>query len=1072
MGSQLPFRLPCEVTKPVFYLGSPFNHGLAPALVDKYVNVSVVPSPTGDGTTVPPYERGTQDQSGDLSCEVHSLCNDPNLQACVPWIGVDQTPRTIQYNAAEPPPDNWKHTPGDEVNFAVNHKTGFKNVMAARLWHGTFGCLSSTGRIIDGDCPDNLCYGPGGAGNLVTWLSYQQFPDQTKYLTVTYDQVFNSTSEDGGSSSASLTGSRTVNTQSGEITSTVSSTQTNIDGTHGYIVKFSLNGAGYLADPDTGAQTETFTHNFGTVLDNQFPDPRCGYPQFYIGVNADLPTFINEWNNTHSTQMPLMTDPNNYSTGGMLTSLDSGVTERVSATFTRTNTSVSWDFYTDQDEGLGEGPKDTFHYTGTISFSNTNTSQNVYDDICKNMLVLWPLNDDELMPWRPDAFVGAAPLVIRREVASGPVTPCGFNPFTVDDLTQPINDAQGNAPFTVNWSPTYNQRAWFDPAVYQWQFPAGMSVSNSAASGLIKMLDGGIIGGPKPAGYQDPFDYNYLDMRGCCNNDGVDPITWDWYQLGWGMSPGGYNNTFGGFLPRNATHFTNPNEGINKPEGAWIIYADNGDYYGAGCVASNPSKVVGSGAIWACKFAAILDLNNSQNFARPAGADKFTYDETQPVYSATIVSAGTLSLLDANGNPPPDGTNFPGIWGGPVAGGFYNGVSHSVGGIVTLGQKVSNVPSNWQSQAGAQSGGTADDSGVCFGQLRFQNAPSLLGRAAVSVGGSGLNFTFAPAQPNFGMSAVPATLGQEQIDIYDASMNLLGTDTATRVDDSHFTTPNAYPKAAFVTISGVKYCFNDSDPKGDYAVLEWSSDFRNPGEGNRLASAADCNNNPIPLPATITYANADGNGNAASVNFPGNGFSQFIQRAGCVPFAPCGPKVVCISPNNEQFANGTTYAFPASFSADEAYGSKWWGWVQATMTDLLWQPPHTPVGIVKPNQGETITFSMDDPFGNDACSQPSDTDGNHVRFYRYEPQVETLLSLPCKYGLLSNECPPALPPGIQIGWLSPVANTGNDVPLPPAPPGVGPDGRPSPARTAWLLHAQICAERAGNCYLNYILPGC
>jgi hypothetical protein len=116
------------------------------------------------------------------------------------------------------------------------------------------------------------------------------------------------------------------------------------------------------------------------------------------------------------------------------------------------------------------------------------------------------------------------------------------------------------------------------------------------------------------------------------------------------------------------------------------------------------------------------------------------------------------------------------------------------------------------------------------------------------------------------------------------------------------------------------------DSKGDYVLLEWISDFRSFGESGRLGAVVDCDSAPVDAPTTNR-----GGGDVANL------FRDFIQTAGCVGFGTCGSRVVCISPNGESFINGETHDFPDEFEADETYGAKWWGYVQQTMTDLLWQ---------------------------------------------------------------------------------------------------------------------------------------
>ena len=294
-------------------------------------------------------------------------------------------------------------------------------------------------------------------------------------------------------------------------------------------------------------------------------------------------------------------------------------------------------------------------------------------------------------------------------------------------------------------------------------------------------------------------------------------------------------------------------------------------------------------------------------------------------------------------------------------------------------------------------------------------------------------------------------------------MNLLaGNVTATAVNDVEFTIAVSQPKAAFITISGApKWYMNDDFPKGDFLNLEWTSDFRSSLEAARLSGAVDCNGNPLPAPTT----NAGGGPLA-------NPYATFTQTPGCVPFAPCGPKVVCITPNGEQFSNGVTYPFPVTFKADEKYGSKWWGWIQAIMTDLLWQAPHAPCGFVDEDSGEDLAWAMDNGTCQADFDEDTDSGVTHHKFYAHAPQVEARAAVPCNYGNAQNECAPALPAGIQIGWSSPVTATTGDIAFPPSPPPPQDDGVPNGTTTAYSLHAILCATSAKGCRFSYSLPGC
>src|SRR6185312_7843023 len=78
-------------------------------------------------------------------------------------------------------------------------------------------------------------------------------------------------------------------------------------------------------------------------------------------------------------------------------------------------------------------------------------------------------------------------------------------------------------------------------------------------TGAAPAATGSVLGAPKPAGYQNFFDFNFQDILGCCfrpvDNPGFQ--TWSWYQHGWGMNVVTFNSNSGCQLPLNATQWTN-----------------------------------------------------------------------------------------------------------------------------------------------------------------------------------------------------------------------------------------------------------------------------------------------------------------------------------------------------------------------------------------------------------------------------------------------------------------------------------------------------------------------------------
>src|SRR6185437_4186768 len=209
-------------------------------------------------------------------------------------------------------------------------------------------------------------------------------------------------------------------------------------------------------------------------------------------------------------------------------------------------------------------------------------------------------------------------------------------------------------------------------------------------------------------------------------------------------------------------------------------------------------------ALWACKYAEALEQWPSQNFAMPAGDAKFWFDENQVFCAVNSSGAGEGSIWtltnSTTGLAPDDGTDFSGIWGGPVVNGFYNVAGYSAG-TLTLGTKVYDVPSNWTSKSNS-------DEEFCFGKLRWDTRPALLGRIAITPDITGTTMTFAIAQPAFGMNA---STHEEQIDLYSSEMILLAENViAARISDTQFSIPSVQTSAAFATIHGAaKWYVND-----------------------------------------------------------------------------------------------------------------------------------------------------------------------------------------------------------------------------------------------------------------------
>src|SRR6185437_2510652 len=250
-GDDRPFREPCD-GQSLCGAGPLWQHGTNTAQnIPQYINTTDVPDWASSGT-INPYERWTPDPGGGESCDTH-FCVDGGAP-CVAW--------------PKPYPTNTFASSGTNIDLSLCHKTGFKNVQARRTWHGCFGWVSSCV-----NCNTNLC--SDGSG----YRSWQGTADQTKYLTMTVEAAchasdVNPDSSVNWSSDSTGSGARTVNAQTGEITSTISTTEldkaVNPDTGELETDKDVTNGADSVTGAPSG-QSSLIDAAVGT-------DFHCGYP--------------------------------------------------------------------------------------------------------------------------------------------------------------------------------------------------------------------------------------------------------------------------------------------------------------------------------------------------------------------------------------------------------------------------------------------------------------------------------------------------------------------------------------------------------------------------------------------------------------------------------------------------------------------------------------------------------------------------------------------------------------------------------------------------------------------------
>ena len=1175
-----------------------------------------------------------------------------------PWIGPDADqfltsglPGMNQFDCTGTTGGGITHVQGAGPHNDMGKKCrlrGFKNVQAYRQWHGIFGWTSHD----PGGCADTYC-----AGATRYYEPVQLTADQTKYRTITYagskESIYTYDVNHYGTqtysyrSESSISGNQSVDANSGLLSNTLLTEQTitfvfddtsqNIH--QNYIQKYTNGGAGYTQTQDSkiGAPVLRTNFNKGMTAD---VDADVGTDVHCLSDIQYLLDLAAGWPDSDATVVPTSSG---WEIGPLTVAYDAarGLYNTLHIKVSRSATVYEWvadrDLWSDAGVYIDVLRHD--HYEGSFTLSDENHSSDIYADGV-HLLSFWDLTKDggaNGYPWRQDAYWQMAPLVTRDE-AAGNVAPGGFLPYTMDNLSLPIADKNGNQPFTVPvippatspppfmldgsnnndanglppasdpandgflpdspyyngpvaWIPTYTQIGWYDVSACGFRFPAGRDATNCAAlssinNGLYQYaLTGKIFGMPLPMAYENSesglyqeepghsgtpisfynepkvdfqnfFDYRAKVWRACPYTEDDGGYV-DFYRWGYGEWLYDVIDQTGAMLPHNATQWTNRAQAISVVPYAQIVQADKQAYDKSGSQGEGSDfRSFWGGGILLQKCCEIQEVWPSYNFARPAGMDKFSYDETKVycvgggtngnTWDGSSGNGSTWSLTNYNGVPPAS-LAFDGIWGGKSVGGFYKECTYDLTtysgyGLVHLGTKVFDVPSDWVSLSG--------DDAVCFGPLRFPTAPAILGRAQIV---SVTDITSCRVLVTEKLTTLGLDVPQaETVDICVANTpimdggveltknnqameTLAGTVVPTRIkrwkpstgytvgiiiidsngalqickvngtsdtteptwatsgdtpdsdaiwtftlagaftEDTTFTVPTAFSviqSAKYITshIAGAttqgNWEWDDNQRKGDFSILDWTFNWRVPGEIARGAITTDCYNNTPPAgwPDSST---------------PGaNGYDSFHQtqfeKTSAMPYTPCKPLVICISPNGETFGtlkstsggiiygtNGITFPFPTIFKFDDLDGAAWQAEIEQVKHDFLWQSPHTPCGLAN-----GVTWKMDDG----TCKVLSD-DGS-IRYFAYPTLFESRGTPPTNGGYAGNETAPTLPAAMAYGDISSVSSP------PPtntiAPPGmIGFDpgsGAPLPAGfTIWGYRINIetsgCAP--ASCGFNY-----
>lgn len=606
-----PYRVPCgAVSWPAqeWFLGGFWQHKKdSESSIGKLANSTTVPDWECDPLTGSPYSRNVEPYPRRFTdsglCPPDACTGAVCTVPCAPWSQLN-APASGSYDH-----NSYTADAAHPIDFSKCRKIGFKNVQAARVWHGCFGWT-------DGACPIPQT----GCGCESVTLERATYP-QTKYLTkdaqctLNCDYTYRYAGQLLGCQ-YEMTGSVDGHYHRGY--SVASNTGLITEGTceDSYVATYH----NACVPPDTfsgvwAPQGSILTWSDTALKDATKITASCGR----ISVPAD----------THFDGLDGMTAAEVEAYYAGLSSSSSGSDTHwswvknttISAVASVTNTLISIviserivEVWTDLDP-----PNEvlTIDMTNTVTIAVTLGGANDFADVqtdCLTLLDQWNLTDDIKYPWRIDDYCSIAPLVTRREVR-GPVSP---------DI----------------WA----ECGYVDP--------------NSTDTSLLDPYDGSIKGAPLGQGFGHHFDFGHITWKQCV--DGSSQYVP--YRATQGAWAGGHDPLDGTGeatdtgIPIGATQWTDnyyasldwlPAPGL-MPAGAWVYNH--------------------AGAVVAQKWAETRVPRPSMNFARPCGPDRDRLDETTvrcihgvvgstvEIESATaIVTGDTVYLCSAS----------------PLADGFY-----------------------------------------------------------------------------------------------------------------------------------------------------------------------------------------------------------------------------------------------------------------------------------------------------------------------------------------------------------------------------------------------------------------
>lgn len=652
---------------------------------------------------------------------------------------------------------------GTQHDFALCRKKGFKNVQAFKAWHGMFGFDVK-------DAVGHLC-DPDTSFKSSKWrtisIDFESSSDVTCFHQIFSDSA-RTTRTDYIKHEISGTELFSFYSSVGSTTGTIAATKTAAPTTPQYTTDtYSWDGSAWVFSSTTNNSSWVIEYGSTPQVDtifNQWDSWQiyCGTVtlKWLAGLAAGPGYFVGD-----STDLDTIISAIN--SGNLYVNL---VKEQFSISETQFQIKLSITGKTtygtngidqwDTYEGVVNSDS---YLIFTITLSDEYTDADVYAD-AKGLVNAWNLTDDAQYPWRTDGQAFVAPLVTRNELAAR----SPWVSLTSDGWSDP-DTSSGN---------------WTDP--------------------LASIYDGSAVGGPLTAGYgvegtwRGVFDFNYdVWWRRLCDMGGG---SFEYFNAREKL--GAYTPSY---LPANCPRWT---------KGVDLV---------ANFIRPCPFVHCTNAGVYLQKWAETQIPQNSFDFARPYGADRFLFDEAGTVYQLDAYSSpGNLIVRTCDGTPVASHT-FTGVWGGDSVSGFYTDCTTDGSGILTLGTLFSAIPTGWAYFNG--------DAATYFGKLRWESAPGFGNRLACTA-----TYDSGTGKTTFAVATSPYIVTGDHVDALTTSSVVGANLSLTRVSDNAFTMDGDYhtatllvPHAYYVTdpstgapLSGQKYYFANNTPKGDFVWRQWT----------------------------------------------------------------------------------------------------------------------------------------------------------------------------------------------------------------------------------------------------------